>query len=69
MIFHAEDDNVVPYPLAVSLHDEIKRAGKENTRFVTFPGHLGLSHNFIYQSESAKTELVQFASEISREEA
>ena len=67
LILHAEDDNVVPYSLAAKLHEEVKEAGKENVRFVTFPGDLGLSHNFIYQSETTKSELEQFVAEISRE--
>ena len=57
----------MPYPLAASLHEETKKAGKENVRFVTFPGHLGLSHNFLYQSETVRTELTQFVVETSRE--
>ena len=66
MILHAEDDKVVPYQLAVQLHQESREAGKENVRFVTFPGDLGLSHNYIYQSETVKTELAQFVVEISK---
>ena len=42
-------------------------AGKENVRFVTFPANLGLSHNFLYQSETVRTELTQFVAEVSRE--
>ena len=57
----------MPYSLAAKLHEEVKEAGKENIRFLTFPGHLGLSHNFIYQSETTKSELEQFVAEVSRE--
>ena len=66
MIFHAEDDNVIPYQLAVQLDQQTREAGKDNVRFVTIPGHLGLSHNFLYQSETVKTELTQFVVEISK---
>ena len=68
LILHAEDDNIIPYELAVSLHKETTEAGKENVRFVTFPAHLGLSHNFLYKSETVKTELTQFVAEISKEQ-
>ena len=66
MIFHAEDDAVVPYELAVELDQQTRKAGKENVRFVTLPGQLGLSHNYLYQSETVKTELTQFVAEISK---
>ena len=66
MIFHAEDDNVVPYELAVKLHQQTREAGKENVRFVTFPASLCLAHNYLYQSETVKTELTQFVAEISK---
>ena len=66
LIFHAEDDNVVPYQLAVQLDKQTREAGKDNVRFVTIPGNLGLSHNFLYQSETVKTELTQFVVEISK---
>ena len=66
LIFHAEDDNVVPYELAVKLHQQTREAGKENVRFVTFPASLGLAHNYLYQSETVKTELTQFVAEISK---
>ena len=65
-MLHAEDDNVVPYQLAVQLHQQTREAGKENVRFVTLPGQLGLSHNYLYQSETVKTELTQFVAEISK---
>ena len=67
LMLHAEDDNIVPYELAVKLHKDTLEAGKENVRFVTFPAHLGLSHNFLYTSETVKTELTHFVAEISRE--
>ena len=65
-MLHAEDDNVVPYQLAVQLDQQTREAGKDNVRFVTIPGHLGLSHNFLYQSETVKTQLTQFVVEISK---
>ena len=57
---------MVPYQLAVQLHQQTREAGKENVRFITFPAHLGLSHNYLYQSETIKTELSQFVVEISK---
>ena len=66
MIFHAEDDAVVPYQLAVELDQQTRKAGKENVRFVTLAGQLGLGHNYLYQSETVKTELTQFVAEISK---
>ena len=57
---------MIPYQLAVQLDQQTREAGKDNVRFVTIPGHLGLSHNFLYQSEAVKTELTQFVVEISK---
>ena len=57
---------MIPYQLAVKLDQQTREAGKDNVRFVTIPGHLGLSHNFLYQSETVKTELTQFVVEISK---
>ena len=65
-MLHAEDDNIVPYELAVKLHQEAKEAGKENIRFVTFPASLGLSHTDIYTSDTLLEEIQRFVSEISR---
>jgi len=65
LLLHAEDDNIVPYSLAVSLHQEAKEAGKENVRFVTYPSSLGLSHTDIYTSESIREEITQFVAQIS----
>ena len=65
-MLHAEDDNVVPYSLAAQLHQEVKEAGKENIRFVTYPASLGLSHCNIFKSESIKDELTQFLAQIDK---
>jgi len=66
LMMHAEDDKVVPYNLATFLHKATLDAGKENIRFVTFPGELGLGHTDIYQSETLKEELKGFVEEVER---
>ena len=64
LLLHAEDDNVIPYNLAVKLHQEARLAGKENIRFVTFPASLGLSHCDLFKSESLPDEMKQFVEQI-----
>eukprot|EP00092_Neocalanus_flemingeri_P035286 GFUD01038391.1.p1 GENE.GFUD01038391.1~~GFUD01038391.1.p1 ORF type:complete len:217 (-),score=81.20 GFUD01038391.1:1391-2002(-) len=66
LMMHAEDDKVVPYSLGCNLHKEAVDAGKENIRYVTFPGDLGLGHNDIYQSDTLKEELKRFVEEVGR---
>ena len=64
LMMHAEDDKVVPYSLAVNLHREAVEAGKDNIRFVTFPGSLGLGHTDLYESETLREELLMFVDEV-----
>jgi len=66
LMMHAEDDKVVPYNLATLLHKEATEAGKDNIRFVTFPGELGLGHTDIYLSETLQEELQRFIEEIEK---
>ena len=66
LMMHAEDDNVVPYHLAQKLHKEAIDAGKDNIRFVTFPGELGLGHTDLYLSETLTAEVLKFVNEVVR---
>jgi len=66
LMMHAEDDNVIPYNLATNLHKEAVDAGKENIRFVTFQGELGLGHTDLYLSETLREELIRFVEEIGK---
>eukprot|EP00090_Calanus_glacialis_P001841 TRINITY_DN11369_c0_g1_i1.p1 TRINITY_DN11369_c0_g1~~TRINITY_DN11369_c0_g1_i1.p1 ORF type:complete len:329 (-),score=117.80 TRINITY_DN11369_c0_g1_i1:1353-2339(-) len=66
LMMHAEDDKVVPYNLATNLHKEAVDAGKENIRFVTFPGELGLGHTDLYLSDTLKEELTRFVEEVGK---
>jgi len=52
LILHAEDDRVVSHSLGNRLYQEAMEAGKQNIKFVSFPGNEKLGHCDIYRSDT-----------------